>query len=75
MPKWGKSRRGNADCRTVQSHRPATMSRAARLTLGASAVFASVTIWGVHYLQTREREVCGASASFVASSRVFLTRL
>lgn len=33
------------------------MSRAARVTLGASALFAVVTIWGVHYMQRSEREV------------------
>ncbi|KDQ19475.1 hypothetical protein BOTBODRAFT_28051 [Botryobasidium botryosum FD-172 SS1] len=33
------------------------MSRAARATLTASLVFAAVTVWGVHYIQTKEREI------------------
>lgn len=32
------------------------MSRAARATLAVSALFAGVTIWGVHFMQSRERE-------------------
>ena len=39
-------------------------SRAARVTLAASAIFASVTIWGVHYLQRREAEVSLAIIPF-----------
>ena len=38
------------------------MSRAARVTLAASALFAVGTIVGVHYLQHAEREVSPFSA-------------
>ena len=33
------------------------MSRAAKMTLGVSMVACIGTIWGVHYMQRREREV------------------
>ena len=33
------------------------MSRAAKITLGVSVVACVGTIWGVHYMQRREREV------------------
>ncbi|KAG8908609.1 hypothetical protein FRB99_004897 [Tulasnella sp. 403] len=33
------------------------MSRVAKVTLGVSAFFCVATIWGVHYLQIKEREV------------------
>ncbi|KAI0358016.1 hypothetical protein OH77DRAFT_1397484 [Trametes cingulata] len=32
------------------------MSRAAKLTLGASILGSALIIWGVHFLQERERE-------------------
>ncbi|KAH8111010.1 hypothetical protein DFH11DRAFT_1729741 [Phellopilus nigrolimitatus] len=32
------------------------MSKAARVTLAASVLFATGTIWGVHYMQQAERE-------------------
>jgi hypothetical protein len=34
------------------------MSRAAKATLIVSIVVSSFTIWGVHYLQQREHDVC-----------------
>lgn len=33
------------------------MSRAAKLTLAASVIASGLTVWGVHYMQEREREV------------------
>ena len=34
-----------------------TMSRPAKLTLAASVLVSGLTVWGVHYMQEREREV------------------
>lgn len=33
------------------------MSRPAKLTLAASVVVSGLTVWGVHYMQERERDV------------------
>ncbi|SPO22769.1 uncharacterized protein UTRI_01447 [Ustilago trichophora] len=33
------------------------MSRPAKLTLAASVLVSGLTVWGVHYMQEREREV------------------
>lgn len=33
------------------------MSRPAKLTLAASVLLSGLTVWGVHYMQEREREV------------------
>ena len=33
------------------------MSRPAKLTLAASVIVSGLTVWGVHYMQEREREV------------------
>ncbi|CAG8521408.1 3690_t:CDS:2 [Paraglomus occultum] len=33
------------------------MSRAAKLTLGSAIIVTSFTIWGVHYLQQKERMI------------------
>lgn len=34
------------------------MSRAAKITLGASFAASALIVWGVHFLQQRERDVC-----------------
>lgn len=33
------------------------MSRPAKLTLAASVLVSGLTVWGVHYMQERERDV------------------
>jgi len=52
------------------------MSRAARATLIVSSIFAIGTIWGVHFLQLREREVghhvqkkAGGCSNFLVDSQ------
>ena len=37
------------------------MSRAAKATLLASILVSSLTVWGVHYFQQQEHEVCAFS--------------
>lgn len=44
------------------------MSRAAKITLGVSVVACVGTIWGVHYMQRREREVGFLGFFFWAAS-------
>lgn len=34
------------------------MSRAAKFTLGVSVLGSALVIWGVHFMQQQEREVC-----------------
>jgi protein PET117 len=46
---------------TTSRVRPlALMSRAAKATLIASIVVSSLTVWGVHYLQQQEHDVCAS---------------
>ena len=61
---------GNDSCRRL--FHETTMSRTAKVTLGAAATFCSVTIFAVHYMQRQEREVRAKFRTRFACSSFFL---